>query len=184
VVTRRPGDEFGGYVDAAYYEGNEYRLRAAVDVPLGEGVAARITGFASHYDGNIYNGAANVRDDVNGYDRYGVRGVVVADVSEQLSLTLIGDYRKADDDCCAELIGTIPTGLAAAALPGSTYAGRSGRTVFQNLVTATEETSGGVSLQADYDLGRAGVLTSITAYRFFDNRRSAMATSSTAPTTA
>ena len=170
VVTRRPGDEFGGYVDAAYYEGNEYRLRGAVDVPLAENIAARVTAFASHYDGNIYNGAANVRDDVNGYDRYGVRGMLVANLSERLSLTLIGDYREADDDCCAELIGTIPAGVAAGALPAFTYNDDGSRTIYQNLVTATKEESGGVSLQADYDLGDLGVVTSITAYREWNNR--------------
>ena len=31
-------------------------------------------------------------------------------------VTFIGDYRKADDDCCGEVIGSIPAGATQAAL--------------------------------------------------------------------
>ncbi|MBY0306757.1 MAG: TonB-dependent receptor [Sphingomonas sp.] len=165
IITKRPGKELGGFLEAAYFSGgSEYRVRGAVDLPLAENVTSRITGFYGNYDGNIRNIATGTR--VNGYEHYGVRGMIVADPTPDLTLTLIADYRQSKDDCCAEVIGTLPTNLAAAALP--TPLGDRTRTVNQNLVTATNETSWGFSLQGDLNVGTHTV-TSITAYRRYDN---------------
>ena len=165
IITKRPGEDLGGFLEGGYASnGDEYRLRGAVDVPLSDKVKSRVTAFYGTYDGNIKNVTTNSR--VNGYEHWGVRAVVTADVSEALALTLIADYRKSDDDCCAELIGTVPTNLTATVLP--TPRGDRTRTVAQNLVTATTEKSGGVSLQADWTLGNH-VLTYIGSYREYDN---------------
>ena len=175
IVTKRPGQNFGGFLEGAYYfdNGNEYRVRGALDLPLTTGVAARVTGFYGNYDGNIRNTVYNTR--VNGYEHYGVRGVLVAEPTPDLTLTLIGDYRKSNDDCCGEVIGTGPinnttgapaTSLAFAALP--TPKGDKTRGLAQDLVTSTIEKSWGVSGQADYTLGTQTV-TYIGSYREYDN---------------
>jgi iron complex outermembrane receptor protein len=165
IVTKRPGDSFGGYVEgAAFSNGGEYRLRAGVDVPFSDKVKGRFTAFYGTYDGNIHNVTTGSR--VNGYEHWGLRGVIVAKPNDNLSLTLIADYRKSDDDCCAELIGTLPTNLAATVLP--TPRGDRTRAVAQNLVTATTEKSDGISLQADWSLGEH-TLTYIGSYREYDN---------------
>ncbi len=72
-------------------------------------------------------------------NRYGVRGIIEAEPTETVKLTLIGDWRKADDDCCAEVIGTTPTGVGALALAGINFQGDKTRTIRQNLITRTEE---------------------------------------------
>ncbi len=169
IVSKRPTDKFEGYVEGSFFfeQGNEYRLRAGVNIPLGENIRSRFTGFWGQYDGNYFNLTTNER--VNGYDRWGVRGIVEADVGDAVTLTLIGDYRKSDDDCCAESIGTVPSNAAALVLPASSFAGPRSTTIAQNLVTATKETSWGVSLQADIDAGLLGTITSITAFRGWDN---------------
>ena len=165
IVTKRPGADLGGFVEGAYYtNGGEYRLRGAVDVPLSDIVKSRITGFYGTYGGNIRNVTRGTR--VNGYEHWGVRAVVVADPTADLSLTLIADYRKSDDDCCAELIGTVPTNLTATVLP--TPRRDETRQVAQDLVTSTTEKSGGVSLQADWTVG-GNTLTYIGSYREYDN---------------
>ena len=114
IVSRRPGDELAGYVEGGYFfgNGNEYRVRGAIDLPLATGLAARVTGFYGNYEGNIRNTVFNTR--VNGYEHYGVRGIVFADPTPNLKLTVIADYRRSDDDCCAEVIGTTPGGAQAA----------------------------------------------------------------------
>lgn len=171
IVTKRPGKVFGAELNLGAFEGGEYKIKGAVDAPLGEQVRTRLTAFYGQYDGNIRN--LTTGQDINGYKRYGVRGVVEADASEALKLTLIADYRKSDDDCCGEVIGTAPTGgLAAplnALLSGITLQGDKTRQVRNNLVTATEEESYGVSLQGDLEVGDH-TLTSITAYRKWNNR--------------
>ena len=136
IVSKRPGDTFGGYAEGGYFfgNGNEYRLRAAIDTPFSDTLRGRFTGFVSNWDGNIRNVTLNRR--VNGYDRYGIRGVIEGDATENLKITVIGDYRKSDDDCCAELIGTLPTNITAQILP--TPQGDKTRRVAQNLVTHTD----------------------------------------------
>ena len=175
IVTRRPGDTFGGYVEGGYFfdNGEEYRVRAALDLPFAEGIAARITGFYGNYDGNIRNVTAGRR--VNGYEHYGVRGMLVVEPTPDLTFTIIGDWRKSDDDCCGEVIGTgaintatgaPATNLAFAELP--TPRGDETRALAQNLITRTLEESWGGSFQADWTLGDQTV-TYIGAYREYDN---------------
>ena len=167
IITRRPGDRFGGFVEGSYYTGgDEYRVRGAVDLPLAEHLRSRFTGFYGTYDGNIRNIAHN-NERVNGYDHWGVRGIVVADPTPDLTFTRIGDYRRRNDDCCAEVIGSQPTsGLSGQLLPDVN--GNKSRTVNQDLITRTLETSWGGSLQMDATLGSQTV-TSITAYRDYRN---------------
>ena len=170
IVSRSPGSVYGGDIQLTANEGNEFKVRASVDVPLSEQVRSRLTFFGGSYDGNITN--LTTGDKINGYERYGVRGIVDIDASEDLKVRLIGDFRKADDPCCGEVIGTAPTGANAAALTsllrGVTFAGDETRTVRNNLVTKTEEEAWGVSAQADWSMGEFTV-TSITAYRGWDN---------------
>lgn len=170
VVSRKPGDKFGGSVEVSAFEGNEYKSRLAVDMPLSPKVRTRVTAFAGTYDGNVTN--VSTGDKINGYDRYGIRGIMEIEPSEKLTVTLIADYRKADDDCCGELLGTAPTGANAAALTsllaGAPFLGDETRNVRHNLVTQTQEEAWGGSAQLDYDVGPV-VLTSITAYRGWDN---------------
>ena len=73
-------------------------MRAGVDLPLSESIRTRLTAFYSNYDGNIFNDAGGVSRRVNGYDRYGVRGIIEADVTETVKLmghvrpTFFGEY--------------------------------------------------------------------------------------------
>jgi iron complex outermembrane recepter protein len=167
IVTKRPTADFGATVEGSFFTKSEYRGRATVNIPLGANVRSRFTGFYGNYDGNVNN--LTTGNKVNGYEHYGVRGAIEADLGDTITLTLRGDYRKANDDCCAEIIGTRPgNALTAAALDGAGFEGVKSRNIRQNLVTATKEESWGLALQADIELGEH-MLTSITSYRGWDN---------------
>jgi iron complex outermembrane receptor protein len=178
IVTKRPGDEFGGEVEGGFFfdNGTEYRARAAVDLPLGDSVRTRLTGFYANWDGNIINETYDRR--VNGYEQYGLRGLVEIDISDKVDLTLIADWRKSDDDCCAEVIAEpaiqadgspTPAFLARAAVALPPLNGDETRRVRNNLINRSEETAWGLSAELNADLGML-TLTSITAYRSYDNR--------------
>ncbi len=177
IITKQPGKEFGGSLEASYAQRNEYRGRAVLNVPLGDDAGLRVTGFYGKYDGNIFNAAANVNRYVNGYERYGIRATLVGDILPNLKATVIADWRKSNDECCAEVIGgiptatgiTAPTGLGALALVNTQFLGDKSRTIRQNLVTQSKQTSYGTSVQLDLDAGNKTV-TSITAFRRFDER--------------
>lgn len=186
IVSRKPGDTVGGEIEGAFFfnNGTEYRVRGAIDLPLGEKVRSRTTAFYDNYDGNIKNIAPNVNRRVNGLEHYGIRSIVEVDPSDTVKLTFIGDYHRNNDDCCADVIGGspfFPFG-SAAGTPGTpnptplaliqtvlpTLRGDETRTISQNLITRTIETGYGFSGQADIELGTQTV-TSITAYRNFAN---------------
>jgi iron complex outermembrane recepter protein len=177
IVSKKPGPDFGGYAEGGFFFGNgkEYRVRGGVNLPLGEKAGARVTGFYSNWDGNIINETLGRR--VNGYERYGFRGVFEARPSETVTLTLIGDWRKSNDDCCAEVISQPArnadnsvyanfTTRANGTLPA--LQGDRGRRIRQNLLTQALETAWGVSFQADVELAGPTV-TSITAYREYNS---------------
>ncbi|NJR20570.1 MAG: hypothetical protein HC777_03330 [Hyphomonadaceae bacterium] len=113
VVSKKAGDVFALDTEASFFSGEEYKLRLGMDLPLGERARSRVTAFVGEFDGNITNrfnatnnGTGSTK--INGYSRWGIRAVTDIDVSDQLSLTLIGDYRKADDDCCVSVVTSQP----------------------------------------------------------------------------
>jgi len=167
IVTKRPGDTLGGYVEGTATTDSEYKIKGAIDLPLAENISSRFTATYDNYAGNIRNLTLNRT--VNGYERYGVRGMIVAEPTNALTFTLIGDWRHTSANCCAEVIGTAPSGALAGSLAGVNLDGDRTREIRQNTLTYTRETSWGVSLQADLDMGAPGTLTSITAYRDYKN---------------
>jgi iron complex outermembrane receptor protein len=180
IISKKPGTQLGGTVEGSWFFGNgsEYRGRAAIDVPLSDSIRTRLTGFYGTYDGNIFNDSASVNRRVNGYRHYGLRGVVEADVSETVKFTLIGDWRKSLDNCCAPVVAapalnadgsTYQTFVNRAAIALPPLLGNNTRTVRQNTITRAEETSWGVSGQLDAELGGLTV-TSISAYRVYNTR--------------
>ncbi|MBC2665210.1 TonB-dependent receptor [Novosphingobium flavum] len=172
ITTQMPKHELGGSVEASYFDRNEFRAKAVLNVPLGTDLAGRFTGFYGEYDGNIRNVTRNTW--VNGYKHYGARGQVLYDPSADLRIYVAADYHKNDDNCCAEVIGTgaltgagVPTtSLAFNVLPSPQ--GADTRAVAQDLITATKEEGWGVSAQADIAVG-SHTLTSITSYRKWNN---------------
>ncbi len=173
IISKKPTRTLGGYVEAGFFTDSEYRGRAAINVPLGDSVRSRLTGFYTNYDGNIRNAAVNKI--VNGFEHYGGRLQVDADAGPNVKLAFIADYHHNNDDCCGEVIATGPinpatgafvTNPSSSALP--TPRGTDTRSIAQDLVTRTKETGYGFSLQADISAGTQTV-TSITAYRNYKN---------------
>ena len=174
VVSKRPGKELGGYIDLGWYEDDEMRVKAAVDAPISDKFRTRTTATWGDFDGYIDNiSDTPAGGKLNGYDRYGVRTVWEIDALEDVQFTLIGDYRKSEDNCCVEVIGAAPTGAQAAALElllaGTDYLkGDESRKVRQNLVMQSNEKAWGLSAQVDIGVGDYTV-TGITAYRTWDS---------------
>jgi iron complex outermembrane receptor protein len=177
VVSTKPGDVLAGYGDVSYYQDNEVRIKGAIDIPISDKLTTRTTAFYGNFDGYINNiSATPAGGDTNGYDQWGARTIWVADPTDDVKLTFIGDYRKTNDDCCADIIGQAPTtataGAQAAALQqlwsGVKFKGFGTRDIKQNLVMRSEEEGWGLSLQADVGIFGDYMLTSITAYRSWD----------------
>ncbi|MEM9839371.1 MAG: TonB-dependent receptor [Pseudomonadota bacterium] len=167
ITTRRPTDTFEGLVQASIYEDNEYRLRGRISGPLSDTVKGSITMSKSQFDGHIFNVYNN--ENVNGYDKFGVRGMLQFDPTDTLSILAIAEYNESDDDCCADLevrpSGRNPNSPAA---PDGDF-DLSQRLIDHDFATHTRDENTGFSLQVDKELDNGILLTSITAYREWAN---------------
>jgi len=171
IISKRPGDEMGGYVDVSWFEDNELRVKAAIDLPLSENIRSRTTMSFGEFDGYIDNLSTTAAGgNLNGYDRRGLRTMWEFGGEGNL-WTFIGDYRTSDDNCCVEVIGVSPTGANAAAYSnlyrGVAFRGDGTNQVKQDLQMRSTEDAWGVSLQGDVEIGM-GTFTTITAYRTWD----------------
>jgi iron complex outermembrane receptor protein len=118
IVTRAPSAQREGYVDLAYFQGNERRIRLGGSGELATGLLrGSISAMAGKFDGNVTNVFDGSK--VNGYDRKGIRGRLDITPTPSLKLVLIADHTKALDDTPTGVaystnVTTFPTGAVTA----------------------------------------------------------------------
>ncbi|MFZ1479039.1 MAG: TonB-dependent receptor [Sphingorhabdus sp.] len=188
IFSKKPSFNFGATGEITYGNYDFMRVSGSVTGPLAETLAARLDGVYVKRDG-FYNDAAN-NTDVNDRDRYFLRGQLLWEPSDVVSVRLIGDYTRRTEKCCGaiyvdssvnEYIGNLNTPGIGATLPNGNNIINVLRDLGQPLAAfnpgytreisssvgrsfAGKTTDGGISAQIDYDLGGAK-LTSITGYR-------------------
>lgn len=164
VVTKKPQFEFGGVVDATISNFNGYRVNGYVTGPLTDNIAGAVGVTYNKRDGYVEDLGGG--PDQNERNRYGIRGDLLFEPNENLSMRLMGDYDTIDEVCCAA--GNVingPTGAIVQAIGGNLAAEDPfSYEVYYNYGSTNKIDNGGLSFQADYDLGEVQ-LTSITAYR-------------------
>ena len=92
-----PSDELGGYLQASYGNFATFNVEGAVNIPINENTAARVSFARRKSDGYIENHGPG-HDDFNGDDHWGVRGLLSYEPTENLRLLLNvhGGRLKAD----------------------------------------------------------------------------------------
>ncbi|MBO9623032.1 MAG: TonB-dependent receptor [Sphingomonas sp.] len=181
IVSKAPSFDFGAGAEATYGNYDHLRLSGYLNVPLGKALAGRIDGVYVRRDG-FYQDVTNDQD-VNNRNRYFLRGQLLFEPSSDLTVRLIGDYTRRDEECCGavyvnsdinQFIGglndpaqnNIVRVLRDLGQPMAAFSDPYSRDIY---VSPGRSYSGitkdwGVSLQVDWDLGGAK-LTSITGYR-------------------
>jgi iron complex outermembrane recepter protein len=99
IISKKPEFNFGANAEATYGNYNYYRLSGSITGPLSETLAARLDGVYVKRDG-FYRDTTN-NTDVNNRDRFFVRGQVLWNPSNDISVRLIGDYTQRTEACCA-----------------------------------------------------------------------------------
>ena len=109
VYTKVPVlEEWGGYLSGEYGDYNHAKVKAALNVPLGEHFAARFSGFYFRRDGitDVENGkfgcvgvssSCPKDDEIDGRSVYAVRASLHGEWDDA-NFTLMGQYFRADDD--------------------------------------------------------------------------------------
>ena len=99
ITTAAPEFLFSGHAAATYGNYDQIRLEAGINGPLSDTIAARVDGVYLKRDG-FYNDVVNGTD-VNNKDRFLVRGQLLFEPNDGLTVRVIGDYSKKDESCCA-----------------------------------------------------------------------------------
>lgn len=190
IYSKKPSFTFGGTGELTYGNYDFMRAAGSVTGPISEQLAFRVDGVYVKRDG-FYRDDQNGRD-INNRDRYFLRGQLLFEPTDALSVRLIADYTFRKEECCAatyvdrtvnQFIGDLntpsTTGVASTATsnniinvlrdlgqPMAAFNQGFGRnvSVSANRLFSGETKDYGFSGQVDYDLGGA-TLTSITAYR-------------------
>lgn len=170
IVSKGGTDTLEAEVGADWFEGDEYRLRAAISGPIAENLSGRVTGFYGSYDGNITNINGGRNNKVNGYERFGVRGIL--DYDDNIStVRLIADYYEADDDCCTDVTGASRGAVqdALLALPNGVAIGERQRFVNHDFETRAEDQQWSLTGNGDFELSDTHTLSVVLGYRNWEN---------------
>jgi outer membrane receptor protein involved in Fe transport len=190
IYSKKPEFTFGGSGELTYGNYDYWRAAASLTGPISDTLAARLDGVWVKRDG-FYRDTTN-NTDVNDRNRYFLRGQLLFEPTDALSVRLIADYTFRDEKCCAATyvdnsvnpyIGnlndpSVPLAplqtdgnniinvLRDLGQPLSAFNQGYGReiSVSPGRSFAGETKDYGFSGQIDYDFGGA-TLTSITAYR-------------------
>jgi iron complex outermembrane recepter protein len=181
IVTKRPSTTFGvtGEITGGNFDDRE--ASGSITGPVGDFSAFRLYAGFQKRDGflNVETGTGNVDDAVNNRNFYTVRGQYLITPSSDISVLVIGDFSRRNENCCQATpvypgpFAGIITALAANPLLGGT-AGQTtfpdaptnpfNRQSFANYPIAQQIWDRGFSAQLDWNLG-AAQLTSISAWR-------------------
>lgn len=176
ITTRRPSlTESDGFVNATYGNYDFINLQGAFGAPVMDGKAGvRISGSYRKRDGYV---KSSTGAESNNRDRYVLRGQFYAEPTSDISLRIIADYAKVDENCCDPVI-IRETELAAFAtfhgLPNSGVSA-SGVSALKNLQSNSElqvnkAKQWGLSAELKWDLGGAR-LTYLGSYRDYSNEQ-------------
>ncbi|HEX7917417.1 TonB-dependent receptor [Rudaea sp.] len=157
-----------------------FQAKANVSGPLSDSIAGRLSAQITERDGVLHN--VTTGKDVNDLNNYALRGQLLFDPIDNLSVRLIADVSNLDSDCCTQNYLRVGKSLRSAArqfeglsagLPAHGFPAYSppSRNVYDRLTDIdaplhVNTQDGGASLNVDWDLG-ATTLTSITAWRYW-----------------
>lgn len=96
IISKKPGDEFGGSLKVAGGDEGYLEAQGSVNLPLGDRAAARLSGFVRERDGYV---KALQHDDLElgSDDIWGLRGSLRAELTDSFSLDIALDYSKAEE---------------------------------------------------------------------------------------
>lgn len=161
--------EVSGNFEASYANYDTYLARGAINVPVGETAAVRISGVKSGTDGTMTD--PNTGGALNGNDDWGVKGQFYAEASDAFRILLIGDYASSKGDCCYATFDAVPgatqpfidaLSLANGLVPASRDI--EDREAVVNPLTINRSKDYGATLRLELDIGN-GTLTSVSAVR-------------------
>ncbi|MCW1431628.1 TonB-dependent receptor [Novosphingobium sp. JCM 18896] len=162
VITREPGDEVQLNAQAGVGNYDIFTGQLYASAPLAENVAMDVA-FTGQSQGEGFGFNPTLNKRVRTQDYWGLRSKLVAKPTDNLKITLSGDYYQTDDSTATFLwpLSYTPSTGVLTGKPAS----QDSLSEYPNL---TQIRVWGISGKAEFDLGGA-TLTSISAYRSLKN---------------
>ncbi len=172
IVTRDPSEEFEGSIEVTGADDDYYRVAASVSGPISDSVGFRLNGYYDDFGGNIKNVVNG--DDLQTTESQGLRAKLRIDASEDVAITLVGEYNQLDQTFSAGTFREVTDGAAFFGIPvpslksdvwlaGITPKKENFETALNaSPVSASEDQA--FSVKVEYALGD-NTLTSITGWR-------------------
>jgi iron complex outermembrane receptor protein len=169
IVTKKPQREFGADFEQSVGNYSSKITRGSITGPISDTVSYRVSGNRNSRDGFIDN-IQEGRDAVNNRDRYALRGQLLIEPSDELSIRVIADTSSIEEDCCGAPFyyndpgnAATTTALGATILPDDIYA----RKIKFDRAMETDQEQSGYSVQLDWE-AESYSFTSLTAFRDFE----------------
>ena len=169
-------DEVTGFVSASYGNYNAFDVAGAVNIPVSDTFALRVAASHSEQDGFLESPAGKSEGDQN-MDSFKVSALW--EPTDSLSLKLIADYSKQDDEVGYATVNVVDGPLTplinALTLANGLAVPSSNIKDYQasiNTPTSNKVEDKGIALLVDWDVG-PGTLKSVTALREYDTVQTA-----------
>lgn len=172
ITSTEPStDRVEGSAEASYGNYDTYAVRGALNVPISDSAALRVSGVVNGRDGYFHDPSGNDLDRVK---NSAVKAQILLTPTDNLSVKLIADYSHTGGNCCyatvirtAGAIQPVVAGLTLAnglQLPSTNPHDR--QALLNEIGSYTRIKDYGATLKLEWRMG-GGTLTSITALRKF-----------------
>jgi iron complex outermembrane receptor protein len=163
ITTVKPVlGEFSAKASASYGEREDHNASLTVNVPLGDTLALRVSGFDQGQEG--YGRYTTLNQPLNSFKEYGYRAKLLFQPSDRVEITYFNDYEHHWDNFIRTSVsGALPAVTALQIAHGVTP-GPENDDDADSKMGRLQTATWGHSLRAQIGIGR-DTLTSITAYR-------------------
>ncbi|MEW5686572.1 MAG: TonB-dependent receptor [Pseudomonadota bacterium] len=173
----RPGDAFGGAIQGTAGDHGRRELRAALNIPVNDMIAVRVSGLYKNYDGFVRNVTRNETQGDN--ETLSGRLTVSFKPSDSFDASLVIDGDRERGSGAAFRNAALPgnvyynfspdTGTSTPLFPAGSSNPRDPYTVYGNTPIFANVDTWGAALTANWHTS-LGTVTSVTGYREFDDR--------------
>ena len=166
LLSRKPEQKFGGYVDVTGGNEGTVRVEAAVNAPLSERAALRVAGLFHDNNGYADNGYTGADEDTTEVQSF--RAQLALQLTDNLNIRLFGDYT--DDESSRGTASHVSPPLSDnpnVALGGTVFPDI--RDTFRDVSANNETEAWGIGAEIIWDWGNME-LKSLTSYREDENR--------------
>lgn len=104
IITKKPTEEFSGFLNAQIGNYDSIKLKGALNIPLGENLRQRFAGLYFKRDG--YNTNLFTGNDIDGRDSYSLRSATSLSIGDNFTADLTVSFIKEDSTRASETKGT------------------------------------------------------------------------------